>query len=275
MTITLKTLPQATAQEGSKRALESAPQPAPSALASAPGAVPVAYIQRDHLQKARRAPFLCRVEPTRRHPDFDPVYTAPPATDPAGDIDDKAHPRFMAGYDAGLRDGRAIAAREESEAPLPDPAGDLLVPEREAVHVECRECRDCEHVGINDESSTDATCSMCDWSGPSPADDHCPQCHRDGTMGAACPKCGGRYGLIAEAALPGPVGPAGDPLVPEREADIIERAIKQTWEMIDPLNPPGEPGSYWRGQHNGIAAALKTLRANLDALRAAGQPEGN
>ncbi len=38
---------------------------------------PVAYIQRDHLQKARQAPFLCRVEPTQRRPDFDPIYAAP------------------------------------------------------------------------------------------------------------------------------------------------------------------------------------------------------
>lgn len=39
---------------------------------------PVAWIQPDHLQKARRAPFLCRVEPTQRCADFVPIYTAPP-----------------------------------------------------------------------------------------------------------------------------------------------------------------------------------------------------
>jgi len=39
---------------------------------------PVAWIQPDHLQKARRAPFLCRVEPTKRMSDFVAVYTHPP-----------------------------------------------------------------------------------------------------------------------------------------------------------------------------------------------------
>jgi hypothetical protein len=39
---------------------------------------PVAWIQPDHLQKARQAPFLCRVEPTQRCADFVPIYTHPP-----------------------------------------------------------------------------------------------------------------------------------------------------------------------------------------------------
>jgi hypothetical protein len=42
---------------------------------------PVAWIQRDHLQKAQREPFLCRVEPTQRLPDFVPLYTHPPRRD--------------------------------------------------------------------------------------------------------------------------------------------------------------------------------------------------
>jgi hypothetical protein len=33
--------------------------------------------------------------------------------------------------------------------------------------------------------------------------------------------------------------------------------------MVDPFNPAGPPGSYWRGQDAGIVAALTTLRANL------------
>ena len=44
---------------------------------------PVAWIQPDHLQKARVAPFLCRVEPTKRCSDFVPIYTAPPAAERA------------------------------------------------------------------------------------------------------------------------------------------------------------------------------------------------
>jgi hypothetical protein len=46
-----------------------------------PPAAPVqkpVWIQPDHLQKAQRAPFLCRVEPNKRD-DFVPLYTTPPA----------------------------------------------------------------------------------------------------------------------------------------------------------------------------------------------------
>ena len=42
-----------------------------------------------------------------------------------------------------------------------------------------------------------------------------------------------------------------------------EEALRLTWQMVDPLNPAGQPGSYWRGQEAGIVAALTTLRANL------------
>lgn len=42
---------------------------------------PVAWIQSNHLQKAQREPFLCRVEPTQRLSDFVPLYTHPPHCD--------------------------------------------------------------------------------------------------------------------------------------------------------------------------------------------------
>ena len=47
-------------------------------LAAEPQGEPAAWIQPDHLQKARVAPFLCRVEPTKRMSDFVPLYTHPP-----------------------------------------------------------------------------------------------------------------------------------------------------------------------------------------------------
>lgn len=55
-------------------------------------------------------------------------------------------------------------------------------------------------------------------------------------------------------------------------------ALLQTWQMVDPLKPAGQPGSYWRGQDAGIVAALTTLRENLktpnyEALRQA--PQGD
>jgi hypothetical protein len=54
-------------------------QEAADALAAQPAPVqePV-WIQPDHLQKAQKAPFLCRVEPHKRD-DFVPLHTTPPA----------------------------------------------------------------------------------------------------------------------------------------------------------------------------------------------------
>ena len=42
------------------------------------------WIQPNHLQKARIAPYLCRVEPAKRD-DFVPLYTAPPQRRPLSD----------------------------------------------------------------------------------------------------------------------------------------------------------------------------------------------
>ncbi len=41
-------------------------------------------------------------------------------------------------------------------------------------------------------------------------------------------------------------------------------ALWETYKMIDPIRPPGTPGSYARGEHNGIAAALQTLKENFN-----------
>lgn len=72
----------------------------------------------------------------------------------------------------------------------------------QAAHVECRECRNCAHVGINDESETQAACHSCEWSGDSPQEDKCPGCGDVNCMAAACPKCGALYHLLAEADVP-------------------------------------------------------------------------
>lgn len=42
-----------------------------------------------------------------------------------------------------------------------------------------------------------------------------------------------------------------------------EEAMRQAWQMVDPLRPDGQPGSYARGSYNGIVDAMTTLRANL------------
>lgn len=77
--------------------------------------------------------------------------------------------------------------------------------EQQPAYVECRECTDCGHVGINDAHQTDATCAMCDWSGPSPVEDQCPDCGKENAMGAACPKCSGRYRILAETHVAAPI----------------------------------------------------------------------
>lgn len=70
-----------TLPDGARKILETAmwssaaPQPAEVPEAREP----VAYIQRDQLEKAKLAPHLCRVEPTRRIADFVPIYAAPPS----------------------------------------------------------------------------------------------------------------------------------------------------------------------------------------------------
>lgn len=51
-----------------------------------------------------------------------------------------------------------------------------------------------------------------------------------------------------------------------------EEAVRLTWQMVDPFNPAGPPGSYWRGQDAGIVAALTTLRANLKPPNDRSQP---
>ena len=58
---------------------------------------PVAWIQPDHLQKARIAPFLCRVEPTQRCADFVPLYLAPPQCKPLKDEEIDAEWRELDG----------------------------------------------------------------------------------------------------------------------------------------------------------------------------------
>lgn len=95
----------------------------------------------------------------------------------------------------------SVAQHERIVAALTRPAQT----EQQPAYVECRECTDCGHVGINDAHQTDATCAMCDWSGPSPVEDKCPDCGNENAMGAACPKCSGRYRILAETHVAAPI----------------------------------------------------------------------
>lgn len=98
-------------------------------------------------------------------------------------------PEAKAEYDRTLR---VVAALSKLRAE------GVQAGEQTGLYVEARECAECNHVGINDSSDTLAACTNCDWSGDSPTEDHCPGCAQDGTMTAACPKCGGQYRLLAD-----------------------------------------------------------------------------
>jgi hypothetical protein len=63
---------------------------------------PVAWIQPDHLQKARQAPFLCRVEPTKRMSDFVPIFTHPPRREWQGLTEEEIGDVFQAARNAKL-----------------------------------------------------------------------------------------------------------------------------------------------------------------------------
>lgn len=53
--------------------------------------------------------------------------------------------------------------------------------------------------------------------------------------------------------------------------DPFEQAICETYRMVDPFNPP-PAGSYSRGVHEGIIAALKTVRENFSRALLAATP---
>lgn len=67
------------------------------------------------------------------------------------------------------------------------------------LHVTAWQCHGCGHRGIDDGDDAAEACSDCNWRGPCPDEDVCPGCGREGTMVSACPKCGDRYYIKAEA----------------------------------------------------------------------------
>ncbi|WP_259364452.1 hypothetical protein [Pseudomonas aeruginosa] len=94
--------------------------------------------------------------------------------------------------------------------------------ENGTVYVEARQCDECQHGGINDSADGLAACHDCDWTGPEPDEDKCPGCHRENCMAAACPECGGRYELVADANIAAPPAQAGQ--VPEEVRTLLSRA---------------------------------------------------
>ena len=54
-----------------------------------------------------------------------------------------------------------------------------------------------------------------------------------------------------------------------KQDSAFKAAMREGWEMADPLHPLGAPGSYFRGEHNGITAALHTVQQAYDRQAAA------
>ncbi|KDC72818.1 hypothetical protein [Bordetella bronchiseptica] len=75
-----------------------------------------------------------------------------------------------------------------------------------------------------------------------------------------------RYARAVESTL---LSKLRAPVADERAA--FERAMRETYQMVDPFNPP-QAGSYARGEHEGIIAALKTVRENFTRSALASTP---
>ncbi|HHL2196434.1 TPA: hypothetical protein ACQ3YW_005926 [Pseudomonas aeruginosa] len=105
-------------------------------------------------------------------------------------------------------------------------------------YIEVRQCVNCRHIGINDAADY-AACHDCRWTGPEPDEDKCPGCAGENCMAAACPECGGRYELVAEANIATPVAQAGQ--VPQAWLDVqAERRRQITAEGWTPEHSHGQ-----------------------------------
>lgn len=91
-------------------------------------------------------------------------------------------------------------------------------------YIEVRQCVNCRHIGINDAADY-AACHDCRWTGPEPDEDKCPGCASENCMAAACPECGGRYELVAEAKISTPAAQAGQ--MPQAWLDVQAERRRQ------------------------------------------------
>ncbi|WP_457935165.1 hypothetical protein [Pseudomonas aeruginosa] len=113
-------------------------------------------------------------------------------------------------------------------------------------YIEVRQCVNCRHIGINDAADY-ATCHDCRWTGPEPDEDKCPGCAGENCMAAACPECGGRYELVAEANIATPVAQAGQ--VPQAWLDVQAERRRQ-------IEAEG-----WTPEHDDLYCAAELPRA--------------
>ena len=172
-----------------------------------------------------------------------------------------------AGYEAGLgqpdRSGhaRVIEQYDTMLAAAPAPAQTAPVVRGEAIYVECRQCEECQHCGINDAAEGLAACHNCDWSWHEPEDDKCPGCQSENCMAAACPECGARYVLVAsEEIAAAPSAPAtvrGDASVPEAECRRLLFAFALDCNTIGLL---GAAENLHKGMKAASSAAIAAAR---------------
>ncbi|HGT3377123.1 hypothetical protein [Pseudomonas aeruginosa] len=118
---------------------------------------------------------------------------------------------------------RTIAGINEAHAKL---AGlyEAAQAQHSAGYAEARQCVNCRHIGINDAADY-AACHDCRWTGPEPDEDKCPGCAGENCMAAACPECGGRYELVAEAKISTPAAQAGQ--MPQAWLDVQAERLRQ------------------------------------------------
>ncbi|WP_155634594.1 hypothetical protein [Burkholderia anthina] len=152
---------------------------------------------------------------------------------------------------------------QEARAAAPAPADERAAFE---AYVECRQCDECSHVGINDSHPTDAACGhSCGWTGPSPAEDKCPGCGQENVMSVACPKCSGRYSLLAgETVRASSANKAGAPI---------------GWAWISPTGHVSRFTADFDGKHDQLVQGWKVrpvafcdLTANETGAERADEP---
>ncbi|EPF1363154.1 hypothetical protein ACOAOW_07280 [Pseudomonas aeruginosa] len=118
---------------------------------------------------------------------------------------------------------RTIAGMNEAHAKLAD-LYEAAQAQHSAGYAEARQCVNCRHIGINDAADY-AACHDCRWTGPEPDEDKCPGCAGENCMAAACPECGGRYELVAEAKISTPAAQAGQ--MPQAWLDVQAERRRQ------------------------------------------------
>lgn len=107
--------------------------------------------------------------------------------------------------------------------------------EQQPAYVECRECTECGHAGINDQVDGDSACSHCLWHGPSPDEDKCPECQREWTMSPSCPQCGCRYRLIADADIAAPIAQTATQPEQSGLVEMVDRAMVEMRNIHPPM----------------------------------------